>query len=1016
MATFAAVDRALAARPRLGALVQVSVDRAADLPDGGVRFVADNPVFVAWGDAPAAGPAASAPAVPTVVAVGIGCSPAATAVDGRAAAVEALAAARALGPGGAGEGSPTPAVVATIDRRAATRPWTRPPTPSMRPSPSRAARRTAVVTFPASLLAVVDVPNPSADGRRRRRHAQRGRGRRPAGRRTRAPGWWSSKRRGADRHRRRRRGPEPGPAAGRVRVVGLGPGAPAHRTPAAVRAVRSADAVSATGPTSTPSRALLRPDQLVVRSTMGAEAERAVAGRGPGRGPGWTGGPRVVRRPRRLRHGVRTLELAADAGRRRRGRPRRDRRRRRRGRGRRPPGRAARPRSPCPTCSLPWDRRSRRHLRAAAASGLALALFNPRSAGPPRPPGPGPGRAGRGARPGDTPVVVVTDATGPDRGRSSRTTLADLDPTVVGMRSIVLVGTADTVDAAGRLVTRRHHPRSARQAVTAMIPPVHPIEAESYRILAERVDLDRWPPLQPGGRGPGHPRRGRRLLRRHPRRRRGRLRGRGRRPAGRGARSCRDVEMVAVATRRAGTVSCSPRDARGPSETGRPSPTSPSRPPPCGWPPTGGRRARSSWSATPPPPSPRWSRLAAAGRFRAGPGHRPARRVRRARPTPRPPCGRAGCPPSRNVGERGGSAVAAAALNALWRLQPGDAPGDATASCTWSAPAPATRCCSPGGPPACWPRPTSWWSTAARPTRSPPSPRPAPSGCFVGRTPDGDAWPLRKVVDLLAAHARAGRTVVRLKSGDLFVCSRGAEEVAALVARGVRVEDDARRVGGHRRPARRRGRPAAGHAGDDASGNDDPAAVPVTWEALADPGSTLVVLIGRAHQRTIARRLHGGRGGPPARPPPSSTPPPGPAPRWPHTDLAHLGGTRLPPPATVVIGPLIGGRVHIPDGWIDLPTSAAAGVVAAGGGGRLRPPGAAPRCRRGPPPCPPSSPPTCSWPSCSSCPSGSAPAPTWSAPAWPRCWSGRPSPSCASPSWWCSRRWCWPTAGSPPSG
>ena len=27
------------------------------------------------------------------------------------------------------------------------------------------------------------------------------------------------------------------------------------------------------------------------------------------------------------------------------------------------------------------------------------------------------------------------------------------------------------------------------------VPPVHPIEAESYRILAERVDLGRWPPL-----------------------------------------------------------------------------------------------------------------------------------------------------------------------------------------------------------------------------------------------------------------------------------------------------------------------------------------------------------------------------------------------------------------------------------------------------------------------------------------------------------------------------------------
>jgi len=35
-----------------GAAGAVSVDRASDLPDGGVRFVADNPVFVAWGDAP----------------------------------------------------------------------------------------------------------------------------------------------------------------------------------------------------------------------------------------------------------------------------------------------------------------------------------------------------------------------------------------------------------------------------------------------------------------------------------------------------------------------------------------------------------------------------------------------------------------------------------------------------------------------------------------------------------------------------------------------------------------------------------------------------------------------------------------------------------------------------------------------------------------------------------------------------------------------------------------------------
>ncbi len=41
----------------------------------------------------------------------------------------------------------------------------------------------------------------------------------------------------------------------------------------------------------------------------------------------------------------------------------------------------------------------------------------------------------------------------------AHTTLALLDPTVAGMRSLVLVGTADSLLTGGRLVTRRHHPR-----------------------------------------------------------------------------------------------------------------------------------------------------------------------------------------------------------------------------------------------------------------------------------------------------------------------------------------------------------------------------------------------------------------------------------------------------------------------------------------------------------------------------------------------------------------------------
>ncbi len=182
---------------------------------------------------------------------------------------------------------------------------------------------------------------------------------------------------------------------------------------------------------------------------------------------------------------------------------------------------------------------------------------------------------------------------------------------------------------------------------------------------------------------------------------------------------------------------------------------------------------------------------------------------------------------------------------------------------------------------------------------------PAAERCYVGRTPDGDAWPLRKVVDMLEAHARAGRTVVRLKSGDVFVCSRAAEEAAALVARGVRVTTTPGVSSATAAPLAAGVVPPPGTPVTIASGDDDPAAVPVAWEALADPGSTLVVLTGRAHQRTIARRLMEAGAAPTT--PASVVHAAGrPGTEVVATDLAHVGGTRLPPPAAMVIGPMIG--------------------------------------------------------------------------------------------------------------
>ena len=49
MATYAAMDRAVAAHARLGHLVQLAVSAARPLPDGGLRLEAANPVFLAWG-------------------------------------------------------------------------------------------------------------------------------------------------------------------------------------------------------------------------------------------------------------------------------------------------------------------------------------------------------------------------------------------------------------------------------------------------------------------------------------------------------------------------------------------------------------------------------------------------------------------------------------------------------------------------------------------------------------------------------------------------------------------------------------------------------------------------------------------------------------------------------------------------------------------------------------------------------------------------------------------------------
>jgi precorrin-8X/cobalt-precorrin-8 methylmutase len=199
-----------------------------------------------------------------------------------------------------------------------------------------------------------------------------------------------------------------------------------------------------------------------------------------------------------------------------------------------------------------------------------------------------------------------------------------------------------------------------------VIPPVHPIEAESYRILGERVDLDRWPPLSRAvvarvihaAADVGYAdtlvvdeeacAAGVAALRA-------------------GAPVVADVEMVAVATKRAGTVSLLAEGrlrAERDRATDRDLTVSAAAM----------RVAAERWPAgavvavgNAPTALAEVIALAAARRFAPAlviglpvgfVGAAEAKAALRA----------SGLPAVSNVGERGGSAVAAAALNALWRL------------------------------------------------------------------------------------------------------------------------------------------------------------------------------------------------------------------------------------------------------------------------------------------------------------------------------------------------------------
>lgn len=188
----------------------------------------------------------------------------------------------------------------------------------------------------------------------------------------------------------------------------------------------------------------------------------------------------------------------------------------------------------------------------------------------------------------------------------------------------------------------------------------------------------------------------------------------------------------------------------------------------------------------------------------------------------------------------------------------------------------------------------------------------APAGAeriSVGKTPRGPSTPQEEINALLVERGRRGLTVVRLKGGDPFVFGRGGEEAAALMAAGVSFEVVPGISSAIAVPAYA-GVPVT-HRGMSTSftvvtGHDAPWASSETdWEAVAQVGGTIVVLMGVASRALIAERLQAGGLAPDT--PVAAT-------RWGtraeqrtvRTTLGELAAAEISSPSVLVIGAVAG--------------------------------------------------------------------------------------------------------------
>src|SRR5690349_24664195 len=139
---------------------------------------------------------------------------------------------------------------------------------------------------------------------------------------------------------------------------------------------------------------------------------------------------------------------------------------------------------------------------------------------------------------------------------------------------------------------------------------------------------------------------------------------------------------------------------------------------------------------------------------------------------------------------------------------------------------------------------------------------------YVGKEGGGEQVPQDETNRLLVEHAKAGRSVVRLKGGDPFVFGRGGEEVEVLQDAGIAVEVVPGVTAGVAAPAYA-GVPVTQRGMASAvafvTGHEDPdkgrgGTGSIDWEALARFPGTLVFYMGvRALPRIASRLVDGGR-------------------------------------------------------------------------------------------------------------------------------------------------------------